>query len=74
MLAVGNKTRMKKRVGGIPLSYIPVICGCYTVGRHTDQNPGCSEVGANFAADLRRARSEPRLSGVRCWVKLKTFE
>lgn len=45
---------MKKRVGGVPLSYIPVIRGCYTVARHADQNPRCSEVSGNFATDLRK--------------------
>jgi len=50
---------MKKRVGGIPLSYIPVVRRCYTIARHIDENPGCSEVGGNFATDLRRARTEP---------------
>lgn len=50
---------MNKRVGGIPLSNISVICGCYAVVRCIDQNPGCNEVDGNFATDLRRTVIEP---------------
>lgn len=50
---------MKRRVGGIPLSYIHLINWFYTVARHIDQNPGYSEVGGNFVTDPRRGRIEP---------------